>query len=149
MRMRITNPQDFWAGLMFIAFGILAIVVARDYPMGSAMRMGPGYFPTYIGVCLIALGSVITLLGLKTAGDRVGAFAFRSMLLLGAAFILFGWAIDHVGFVIALLAMIVLSSLAGAEFKLKEVAILSLFLIAGSWALFIWGLELPFPLFWR
>ncbi|MBI4207936.1 MAG: tripartite tricarboxylate transporter TctB family protein, partial [Betaproteobacteria bacterium] len=50
MQFKIRNQEDFWAGLMFIGFGILSIVVSRDYPMGSAMRMGPGYFPTYLGV---------------------------------------------------------------------------------------------------
>ena len=41
----IRNPKDFWAGLVYIAFGVAAILIALKYPVGSAGRMGPGYFP--------------------------------------------------------------------------------------------------------
>ena len=50
--MRIKNPQDFWSGLFFIALGVLAIYLSRDYPMGSALQPGPGYFPTALGAIL-------------------------------------------------------------------------------------------------
>lgn len=148
MRFKIKSPEDFWGGLMFIGFGILAIVVARDYPMGSTMRMGPGYFPTGIGIFLIILGSIIGVLGFKNEGEGVGRFGWRAMILLAIGFAVFGWSIDHIGFVLALLALIVLSAFAGKVFNLKEVVIESIVLILGAWALFIWGLELPFPLFW-
>ena len=148
MQLKIKSQEDFWAGLMFIGFGVLAIVVSRDYPMGSAMRMGPGYFPTYLGVMMAILGAIISALSFKVEGAKVGKFALRPMILLGIAFVSFGWAIDHIGFIPALLIMIFLSALAGKEFKLKEISILSAVLIAGCWALFIKGLELPFPLFW-
>jgi hypothetical protein len=149
LNVRIKSPEDFWSGLMFIGFGLLAVVVARDYPMGSAMRMGPGYFPTYIGAVLIVLGSVVTALSFRWQGEGIGHFTWRGMILLSLGFLFFGWAIDRVGFVIALAGLIVLAALAGREFKLKEVVVLTVALIVGSWALFIWGLELPFPLFWR
>lgn len=148
MKFTIKSQEDFWAGLMFIGFGVLAIYIARDYPMGSAMRMGPGYFPTYLGVVMAILGATITALSFKVEGGRVKPFAWRAMILLSVAFVVFGWGIDHVGFVPALAALIFLSALAGREFKLKEVLILMVGLIVGCWALFIYGLELPFPLFW-
>jgi uncharacterized membrane protein YidH (DUF202 family) len=148
MRLKIKSEEDFWAGLMFIGFGILAIVIARDYPMGSTMRMGPGYFPTYIGVVMIILGTIITAMGLKFDGEKVQNFAWRPMILLSVAFAAFGWAIDNIGFILAMLILVVLSSLAGKEFKIKEVVLLSFFVILGCWALFIYGLELPFPLWW-
>jgi len=59
--MKIANGKDFWAGLMFIAFGLGFMVVARDYTMGSAVRMGPAYFPTVLGGMLAVLGAVIFL----------------------------------------------------------------------------------------
>jgi hypothetical protein len=70
------------------------------------------------------------------------------MILLGLAFTIIGWGIDHIGFVPSMFAMIFCSALAGKEFKLLEVLIMSVVLIIGSIALFIYGLELPFPLFW-
>jgi len=148
MSLKIKSQEDFWGGLLFIGFGILAIVVARDYPMGSTMRMGPGYFPTYIGVILIILGAIISLISFKVHGEAVGTFAWRPMILLPIGFAAFGWAIDNIGFILALVILIVLSSLAGREFKIKEVIGMCIVLVTGSWALFIYGLELPFPLWW-
>ena len=148
MSSKIKSQEDFWAGLMFIAFGVLAIFISTDYPLGSAMRMGPGYFPTGIGIILIILGSIIAMPSFKVVGDKVGTFAFKPMILLSVAFGVFGWAIDNIGFILALFILIALSSAAGKEFKMKEILPMSAVLIVGSWALFIWGLELPFPLFW-
>ena len=119
--MKIKGQEDFWAGVMFMSFGALAIFLAQDYPFGSTSRMGPGYFPTWLGIC---------------------------MLVLGMAIVASGWSIDHIGFVPAMAALIFLGAASGHEFRFKEVSIMTVALIIGCWALFIKGLELPFPLFW-
>lgn len=148
--MKLKNQEDFWAGMMFIGFGLLAIYISRDYPFGSASRMGPGYFPTWIGIIMASLGAVITLGSLKASAEatKVGKWAWRPMIFLAIGFMVFGWAIDHIGFVPATAILIVLGAAAGREFRVKEVIPLTIFLIIGCWALFIWGLDLPFPLFW-
>lgn len=146
--MKITSQEDFWAGVMFIVFGAVAIFIAQDYPFGTTSRMGPGYFPTWLGIVMVVLGVMVAATGFKVQGEGVGKFAWKAMFLLSVAFVFFGWAIDHVGFVPALFVMVFLSAAAGKEFRFKEVLIMSIALIIGSWALFIKGLELPFPLFW-
>ncbi len=85
---------------------------------------------------------------MKTEGAKLGKWACKPMILLSLGFIIFGWAIDNLGFVIATAALIVLGAASGTEFKWKEVIIMTIVLIIGSWALFIYGLELPYPLFW-
>ena len=53
--MRITSPRNFWAGLMFFAFGLFfAIWAVANYQMGTAVRMGPAYFPAVLGGVLAA-----------------------------------------------------------------------------------------------
>lgn len=146
--MKITSHEDFWSGIMFIVFGVLAIVIAREYPMGSAMRMGPGYFPTVVGGALVALGAVVAATGFSAKGEGIGTFPWRPIVLLSVAFAVFAWGLDVVGFVPALAVLIVLSSLSTRSYKWSEVAIETLILIAGCWAVFIYGLELPFPLWW-
>jgi hypothetical protein len=146
--LKIKSQEDFWAGAMFVGFGLLAIFMARDYPFGSTSRMGPGYFPTWLGIIMACLGIALCLQGLKHEGAKLGKWAFKPMILLSLGFITFGWAIDHVGFVIATAALIILGAASGTEFKWKEVIIMTIVLIIGSWALFIYGLELPYPLFW-
>ena len=144
--MKIRSQEDFWAGIMFIGFGVLAIVVSRDYPMGSAMRMGPGYFPTWIGAILVLLGGVIASIGLKNDGDRITAFPWRAILLLSVAFAAFGWGMETIGFIPSLAILIVLSAMSSRDHRWIEVAIETVVLIAGCWAVFIYGIELPFPL---
>jgi hypothetical protein len=146
--MRIKSQVDFWGGMLFVGFGLLAIFVARDYPMGSALRMGPGYFPTYIGLALVALGAWIAADGFRIEGERIGSFPWRAIVLLSIGFSTFAWSIDHLGFIPALAIVILTTSLAGAEFRWKEILVEMVVLIAGCWAIFIYGLELPFPLFW-
>jgi len=146
--LKIKNQEDFWAGMMFVGFGLLAIFMARDYPFGSTSRMGPGYFPTWLGIIMAVLGGALALQGLRTEGAKLGKWAFKPVVLLSLGFIIFGWSIDHLGFVIATAAMIILGAASGAEFNWKEVIIMTIVLIVGSWALFIYGLELPYPLFW-
>jgi hypothetical protein len=145
--LKITSAEDFWAGLMFVGCGAAAIWVASDYPMGSAMRMGPGYFPTAVGACLMAIGAVVGASGFKLKGEGIGPFPWRAMLFLSVGFASFAWGIDEVGFVPALAILIVLAALSGREHRWHEVLIETVVLIAGCWALFIWGLGLPFPLF--
>lgn len=144
--MKIKSQKDFWAGLMFIAFGILALVVSRDYPMGTALRMGPGYFPTYLGAVLIVIGAVTTGSAYRTEGEDIGKWGWRPLLWLSAAFAAFGLLIEEAGFVLALLALIVASSLAGRDTRPLELAVLIVVLIAASVGLFIYGLELPYRL---
>jgi hypothetical protein len=59
--MRITNGKDFWAGLMFIGFGLAFMFISGNYPMGSALRMGPAYFPTVLGGLMAFLGATVLL----------------------------------------------------------------------------------------
>lgn len=146
--MKIKSQEDFWAGMMFIGFGILALVVAQNFPMGSAIRMGPGYFPTYIGAALIVLGAIIAATSFKISGEGIGSFPWKAIVLLSVAFASFAWGIDNIGFILALGILIVLASLTSREHRWREIIMETIVLIAGCWALFLYGLELPYPLFW-
>lgn len=148
--MKIKNQEDFWAGLMFVGFGIMAIVLSLDYPMGTASRMGPGYFPTYLGAIMLGLGAIVALMAVKTKteGEKITAFAWKPMIMLSLGFLVFGWGVDHIGFIPALFALCVITAGAGQTFNIVEVLIMTAVLIAGAVGIFIYGIELPFPLFW-
>ena len=149
MKLKLSSTEDFWAGVMFIAFGAVALYIARDYPMGSAMRMGPGYFPTAIGLCLLAIGGAIAMTGFRTQGEGIGRFPWRAILLLGIGFASFAWGIEKLGFIPSLAILIALTSFAGREYRWKEVLMLMVLMIAGCWAVFIYALGLPYPLLWE
>jgi hypothetical protein len=118
--LKIKSQEDFWAGLMFVAFGLLAIIVSRNYSMGSALRMGPGYFPTYLGAIMIVIGAIMTGRAYRIDAEGVGRWGWRPVLWLSAAFAGFGLLIESAGFVLALLALIIASSLAGRDTRPLE-----------------------------
>ena len=72
----IHNPKDFWSGALFIAIGIATIVLGSRYTLGTAARMGPGYFPRILGILLIALGGILAVRATAHgAGRRYPPFA--------------------------------------------------------------------------
>jgi hypothetical protein len=67
--MRIKSPKDFWAGLMFIGTGLFfAIWAYAYYQMGTAVRMGPAYFPFLLGGLLVFLGALVFIEGFVFEG---------------------------------------------------------------------------------
>ena len=146
MKIKIKSPKDFWAGLMFITLGLFFPVAARNYEMGSAMRMGPAYFPTVIGGLMAVIGGIIFFQSLVVKGEKVPAMSLRPLFLITLSLVLFGYLLKPIGLVLALALLVVLSAFAGHEFKLKEALLLSIVLIILSVLVFVKALTLPFPL---
>ena len=145
--MKIKSPQDFWAGLMFIGFGLFFAIVAQlNYQMGSAVRMGPAYFPTVLGGMLAVLGAIVMFDSFVLTGDKVAKFHFRPLLFVMVSSLAFAYLLKPLGLVLASIALIFVSAFGGHEFKLKEVAILSVVLVIFSVLVFVKGLTLPFPI---
>jgi hypothetical protein len=142
---RIRNLKDFLAGLMFVAFGGAAVWMAQAYPFGNASRMGPAYFPTLVGSLLILLGAVVVVRGLAVRGQKHGNIHFRPLILVLAGVVLFGFALERLGLIIAILALVFLSSLGGTEFRFRGVLALAAGLAVGSYLVFIYGLGLQIP----
>lgn len=140
---RIRHSKDFYAGLIFIFFGGLAVLLARGLPMGTAMRMGPGYFPTSVGGTLALLGAVVAARALWWSSEAIKPWMLRPLLLVLGAVLVFAFLIDSLGLVPATLALILISSLGGGEFRLWEVVLLSLVLAVLAVSLFVYGLGLP------
>jgi hypothetical protein len=142
----LSNNRDFLAGLLFIVLGGLAVALARDYPIGSTMRMGPGYFPTVLGGILLLFGVYVLLRGVRS-GDKVkGEWGYRPLAMIALSIVLFGFLLDRVGMVPAIVATLFVAAAAGREFRLKEVLLLAVAMTAFSVAVFSYGLKLPYPL---
>jgi hypothetical protein len=147
MKVPLHDNKDFLSGLMFIAIGLGAIFIARDYPIGSALRMGPGYFPVALGGILFLMGVYVMVQGLIKKERVAGNWSLRALIVLPTAIVVFGLLVETAGFVPALVALTFISALAGTEFKFVEVLLLAIGLAVGSAALFIYGLGMPYPLF--
>ena len=144
--MKIKSPKDFWAGLMFIGFGLFFVIWALIYyQMGTAVRMGPAYFPAVLGGLLAVLGFFVLLGSFAIKGPPVPQFSYRPLILVSVACVLYGYLMKPLGLVGATAALVYVSALGGHEFHWKEVTILYIILIAFSWLVFVKGLTLPFP----
>jgi|SRR6476469_4809531 hypothetical protein len=143
----LMNNKRFLAGLMFLAIGAVAIWMAQDYPIGSALRMGPGYFPIVLSGIMILFGIYELVLGIMKSDPVKGNWSIRALIVLPLAAVLFGILMEHGGFIPALVVLVFASAAASNEFKFMEVLISAVVLTIGSVGLFIYGLGLPYPLF--
>jgi hypothetical protein len=99
MKLRIKAPKDFWAGLMFIGFGGFFMIWALGhYQMGTAVRMGPAYFPTVLGGLLVFLGVLVLIESFAMAGPPLTLPFNIVHLVLGVLlYFALGWVLKHVG----------------------------------------------------
>src|SRR2546425_5531377 len=93
----IRNPKDFYSGLLFIAFGVAAIVIGSNYALGTAARMGPGYFPRILGILLVTLGALLALRALRLQGSPVPPLKWRPTLIVLGSVVLFGYIVEQMG----------------------------------------------------
>jgi putative tricarboxylic transport membrane protein len=146
--MRIKGKKDFYAGLMFIGWGLIFSIGAFNYPMGSALRMGPAYFPSVLGWILVALGVLITSWGLIHEGEAPRKTGWGGLLWILGSVMLFGLIVGpfNGGLVLACLAMMITSAYGGWEHVWKENIINAIVLTAATVGIFYYGLGLPFRL---
>ncbi|MGE8605138.1 tripartite tricarboxylate transporter TctB family protein, partial [Bordetella trematum] len=145
---QLRNRQDFWSGVMFIALGLGFAWQATSYQMGTAARMGPGYFPFWLGLVLALLGAVVLLgsLSKKAQETHVDRFDWRIVFLVIGSVVFYAVVLNYLGVYISVFLLVVLSSLASHEFSIKVAVANGIFLVVFSYLAFIKGLGLIFPL---
>jgi hypothetical protein len=152
----IKSQKDFYSGLMFSVVGVAFAWGATTYTVGTGARMGPGYFPLMLGVLLAVLGAVVMFKSLVVPtedGEKLGKWAWKPLFFIIAANLIFGVALGGLpsiglpafGLVAGIYALTFLASLAGEEFKFKEVAVLATVLSVMSYLAFVVLLKLQFP----
>jgi len=144
--MRIRSPKDFWAGLIFIAIGGGFVLLAQQYRLGDMHRMGPAMFPTLIGALLAALGLITALRSFVLDGAPVPRFDARPIGISILAIVLFGIALQWLGLVAAIAALVLVGAYASREVRLLDNLALAAAMIVFSVAVFVWLLGLPLPL---
>ena len=146
---RIFARQDVLGGLLLVAFGAAGLALGASLEMGTARRMGPGYFPTILSCSLIVLGGAIAVRGALKSGLPATRVRWRSVVLVTLAAAIFGYLIDRVGLIAATIAVVVLGAYAGRNARPIEVAALAAILAASAVGLFVYGLGQPLPLWGR
>jgi hypothetical protein len=144
--LQIKNQKDFIAGLMFAAIGIGALVLGGDYRRGTAANMGPGYFPMLLGILLCVLGVALALRALRKDGARFPHWPLRPTLIVLGSVVLFGVIVTQAGLIVSTIVLILLSSAASREFRLREAMVASVILAVMVVLVFVYGLKLILPI---
>ena len=160
--MKIGHAKDFWSGILFAAIGAMFAIIAKGitfgettllqgYAMGNPARMGPAFFPFWLGVILFVIGMIIAVGGFRhesRPGDtEFPKYHWRPILFVLVSVILFGLILRAVGMLIAGFLLVVISSMGNPEkFHTRDVVLLGIGLVIFCALVFVWGLSLPIPL---
>lgn len=147
MQTAIRAPKEFWLGILYVCLGAAGFWFAMDFPMGTAMRMGPGYMPRLVAGMLVLFGIASVVRSLRSPGEAVGGLAYRPILCVLGGVVAFAILVVPLGLVAGLLALLLLSAAGSRDNRLDwtAVAIIS-GLIVFCAAVFVKGLGVPLPL---
>ena len=143
--MSIRSPKDFWTGVLFMAAGLSAIIIGRDYPMGSAIKMGPAFFPSVLGGVLAVIGLAAVIRSLKQDGEPIGALAYKQAALILAATVLFGVLVRGTGLAITVILLVLVSAWGSQNFRWGPSIALAIGLAGFSVVVFVKALGLSLP----
>lgn len=142
----IRHPKDFWTGIIFLTIGMAAIIIGLDYPMGSAGRMGPAYFPSVLGGLLTLIGAIGVIRSFLRPGEAVGKFYIKEIILILAAVMLFGFLMRGAGLVPAAMVLVLMSAYASPKFTWGPSLLLAIGLAVFAVVVFVKLLGLPMPI---
>lgn len=147
----MNNPSfdrtNLLCGLVFIGAGLFFVIQSLGLPLGTALRMGPGYFPLLLAGLLVILGVVILAQSYRTEGEPIGHLAWRGMLFILPAPVFFGLTVRGLGFVPSLFITAFIACFASHRMTPLGALILSTSVTIFSVAVFSYALGLPFERF--
>ena len=149
-RTTLLRRKDVLAGLLFVALAVVGLYVSRDYPIGTAVRMGTGYVPRLLCWLLLGLGAWILVQGFfETQSERAASpsasAAWRPLVFVTASLVIFGLSIERLGLVLSILLLIIVGAAGARGLRPFETVAAAVVLILLSWGIFIVGLGLAIP----
>jgi hypothetical protein len=145
----IRSPKDFCAALIYLAVGLSAIYIGRELPMGTALKMGPAYFPAVLGWLLAFIGLISLIRSFVEKGAPIPTFAWKPLLLITAATVVFGLLVRGAGLVVALPLFVMLTAYASVKFRWGPSLALAAAATVFCSIVFVKGLGVPLPLIGR
>ncbi|MFY9136425.1 tripartite tricarboxylate transporter TctB family protein [Zwartia sp.] len=146
--MQLKNKQNFWSGVMFIVLGSAFAWKSTEYSMGTAARMGPGYFPFWLGVIMAILGAIILVSSFakKAQTTEISKFDFKSVAIITGAVVVFAYLLQPAGLIISMLVLVLISAAAAHDNNWKVTIANAIFLTVLCYLAFVVGLKLVFPI---
>ena len=146
MKLASRPRTDIWAGLLIALFGALGVWFSLDMRLGSAISMGPGYFPLLVFSCIVVLGLLIAGKGVRGSNVEFGRPLWRPIIIISLALLAFWAFIDTLGFVVASTALMLIAIKAQDKLKWLQALVFTAITVALASLLFVQALGLPFPL---
>jgi hypothetical protein len=140
---KVKSPQDFWAGLLFLVIGCLALWFGRSYAFGTATKMGPGYLPTVLSGALVLVGVFLSLRALALEGPSIEASLIRPQIFILVAIVVFGLLIERVGLAPTIVVVTLIAANASREMRWRETIAVAVGLSVLCVGLFIYLLGQP------
>jgi hypothetical protein len=146
--LKIRNQRDFGAGIMYMVIGLFFAIVATRYNMGTAAKMGPGYFPFYLGLLMALLGLLVLVrsMGAKATIETIPKFNWKIIIQITGAVVLYALLLPRMGFLVAVVVLVLVSASASKDFTWKGSLLNATFLVIFTYSVFVVGLKLQFPL---
>lgn len=138
--------KDVLSGTLFVVVGAAGLWLGQDYAVGTAFRMGPGYFPRVLCGLLVLIGVIVALKGFLIGGEKAEGLHLWPTFMVTLAVVAFGGLIGTVGLLPAVLAVVFLGALGGPEFRLHEGILLAIVLTAAAIGIFKYGLSMTMPI---
>lgn len=140
------NPKDFWTGIIYIAIGGVFIFIGWEYKLGTALKMGPAYFPMILSVLLVLIGIVSMVRSFLKPGSPIGGLKLKGLLIVVLSTVLFGLLLRRAGLIVALPLLVISSAAASSRFNWRYALGLAAGLTFFCWLVFLKGLGVPIPL---
>ncbi|RPH90069.1 MAG: tripartite tricarboxylate transporter TctB family protein [Desulfobacteraceae bacterium] len=144
----IRSSKDFRTGMIYVAIGTGAVMIAiiGDYKIGTALRMGPAYFPLVLSFLLIGIGLISLVRSFVQRGTPIGAYTVKGLLLVVVPTVLFGLLVKGAGLIVALPLLVLVSSYASRQFRWGPALALAAGLTVFCALVFLKGLGVPLPI---
>ena len=146
--LQIGNIRQFWLGILFAVTGVLALLQLPK-PIGSLVAMGPGYFPMLLGIGLVLVGIVTVILGIRShTHTEIEHLFMAPTLFIISGIVAAALLIVPAGLAVSLLCMVLGTCYDRVLKHPIELAIIYLVVLALTWSVFIYLIQLPINLFW-
>jgi hypothetical protein len=145
---KVRNPQDFGAAVVFILIGAVGLYFAGDLAFGTTARMGPGYFPTLLSALILLIGIIVGVKALSVDGPEIGRIPLRAIVVIVLCVVGFGYLIERLGLAITAAALVLVAGYARQGASLKENIPLALGMSIFVIGVFVYALSQPLPVLW-
>lgn len=141
----IRGSRDFYSGLLFVAIGVLTVIIGANYSTGHAERMGPGYFPRALGALLMILGAISVWRSFRLQAAPIARWNWRPIVIVLGSLVAFGHIVQIVGLALSTIFLVFVASAASHEFRWKEAAVVGVLMAALCVGVFVYALGIQLP----